>query len=109
MTQMSKSSDVRDQSNLKSTYGALFFGVPGKGMDVGSLAAMVEDLPARFTLNLLDNSTGHQLRHRQHDEFCQAFPFRDSKVVQFYETRKSPTIQQVRKALYQHHRTNLNG
>ena len=75
---MKTSKYVDDRLNLQSTYGALFFGVPSQGMDVGAMAAMVGELPVRYTLNLLDQQLGYRLRSRQHEEFCKAFDFRDS-------------------------------
>ena len=95
MIRMKDSDDQGDQLNFRHTYGALFFGVPSQGMDVKALAAMVEDMPARNTLNLLDQQLGHRLRNRQHQDFCKAFDFKDSRIVQFFELRKSPTVIQV--------------
>ena len=92
--QMNKSANERDRLNLKAIYGALCFGVPSRGMDVTALAAMVENLPSSYTLSLLDRTVGHQLRNRRQADFCEAFCFRDSKVVQFYETKKSPAVRQ---------------
>ena len=51
---MCDSNDPDDQLNFLSTYGALFFGVPSQGMDVEALASMVHNMPARYTLSLLD-------------------------------------------------------
>lgn len=95
MIRMKHSDDLDDRLNFRSTYGALFFGVPSQGMDVGALAAMVENLPQRYTLNLLDHQLGHRIKARQHDQFCKAFDYVDSKITQFYELTKSPTVCQV--------------
>jgi len=73
----------------------LFFGVPTQGMNTSALAAMVENQPQLYTLELLEQTVGFRLRERQHQEFCQAFDFKDSKIIQFYELKKSPTVQQV--------------
>lgn len=92
---MKTSDDEGDRLNFWHTYGALFFGVPSQGMDVQALATMIENLPSRYTLNLLDQQLGHRLRNRQHQEFCKVFDFKDSRIVQFFELRKSPTVIQV--------------
>lgn len=95
MIRMKDSDDEGDRLNFWHTYGALFFGVPSQGMDVKALATMIESMPARYTLNLLDQQLGHRLRNRQHWDFCKAFDFKDSRIVQFFELRKSPTVIQV--------------
>ena len=95
MIKMNRSDDARDRLNLQHTYGALFFGVPSQGMNVEALASMIQNLPARYTLSLLDQQLGYRLRSKQHEEFCEAFPFRDSKIIQFFEVKKSPTVIQV--------------
>jgi hypothetical protein len=92
---MKNSSDVDDKANFDSIYGALFFGVPSQGMDTAALAAMVGDSPQRYELSLLDQEVGHRLRSRQHDEFCGAFDFKDSKIIQFFETKKTATVKEV--------------
>ena len=96
MIALAKSEDQDDLMGLQSTYGALFFGVPNQGMDVEAMATMIGDRPGRYTLNLLDQQLGYRLRSRQHDEFCQAFSFRDSHIVQFFELHKTPTVREVR-------------
>ncbi len=93
---MEDSSDQGDQLNFLSTYGALFFGVPSQGMNVGALASMVPKMPAQYTVQLLNQELGYGLREKLHTEFCKTFKFRDSKIVQFYELEKSPTVIQVR-------------
>jgi hypothetical protein len=92
---MKNSSDADDKVNFDLIYGALFFGVPSQGMDTAALAAMVGDRPQRYDLSQLDQEVGHRLRSRQHDEFCEAFDFKDSKVVQFFETKKTATVKEV--------------
>jgi hypothetical protein len=92
---MKNSSDADDKANFDSIYGALFFGVPSQGMDTAALAAMVGDRPQRYELSLLDQEVGHRLRSRQHDEFCKAFDFKDSKIIQFFETKKTATVKEV--------------
>ena len=92
---MKRSGDFEDSQNLLSTYGALFFGVPGQGMSTTAIANMIGDLPARFTLSLLDKGIGHRFRDEQHENFCEAFHFQDSKIIQFFELRSSPTVRKV--------------
>ena len=92
---MKESSDSNDQRNLHSIYGLLFFGVPSQGMESDALAAMIGDKPQRYNLSLLDEQVGHRLRSRQHEEFCRAFDFEDSKIIQFFETKKTRTVAQV--------------
>ena len=92
--QMSESQDSDDKWIVQCTFGALFFGVPSLGMDMEAIAAMVQDLPARYISALLDQRDGFRLRQRQHDLFCKAFGYKDSKIVQFFELKKSPTVVQ---------------
>ena len=96
MARMRDSNAPCDRLNFLSTYGALFFGVPSQGMNVEALASMVSQTPARYTLSLLDQQLGYGLREKLHTEFCKTFNYTDSKIVQFYELDKSPTVVQVR-------------
>ena len=82
-----------DQANLKSIYGVLFFGVPSQGMSIDSLVPMVENQPNRFFLESLSKVTDGLRAQRQN--FRQAFPFKESRIISFYETRQSPTAQKV--------------
>ena len=90
--QMRKSPNEVDQEIVLSTYGALFFGVPTHGMNVEAIASMVQDLPARYISTLLDQQDGFRLRQRQHEDFCQAFDYKDSRIIQFFELERSPTV-----------------
>jgi hypothetical protein len=92
---MKLSSNDIDQQNIMATYGALFFGVPNNGMKTEALAAMVGDGPQKFDLVMLDGDLGSRLRSKKHQEFCNAFDYKDSKIVSFYETQKTPTVLQV--------------
>ncbi len=86
---MKDSEDERDQQNLKATYGALFFGVPSRGMDIDSLRPMVFGQPNEaFLMNLARDS---ELLMMKSESFCKAFNFENSKVLSFYETNQSPT------------------
>lgn len=82
------------QNILDATVGALFFGVPSHGMDITSLITMVGEKFQRYELALLDNRVGHHLKSKQHEEFCEAFPFRDAKIYQFFETKTTPSLVQ---------------
>jgi len=85
--------DESDKANLKSTYGMLFFGVPSQGMSIESLVPMVENQPNRFFLESLSKVTDGLRPQRRN--FRQVFPFKDSHIISFYETKKSPTAQKV--------------
>jgi hypothetical protein len=90
---MKDSNNVTDNANFRSTYGILFFGVPNQGMDISSLIPMVEDqvnLP--FLLTLGKES---QLLRDLHRKFCSSFDFRDSVIISYYETERSPTAKKV--------------
>jgi hypothetical protein len=96
LIQMKRSNNATDRANFQSTYGILFFGVPSQGMDVSSLISMAEgqvNLP--FLLTLGKES---QLLRELHREFCSSFDFRDSTIISYYETKKSPTAEKVTKS-----------
>jgi protein SERAC1 len=82
-----------DQMNLEAIYGILFFGVPSQGMNIESLIAMVGDQPNRYLLESLGKESDLLQEQRLH--FPEAFPFRDSEIICFYETMKSPTAHYV--------------
>lgn len=85
--------DPDHRAMLASIYGALFFGVPNQGMDIASLVAMVKDQPNQALVHSL--GTESQILRDQCRYFSDAFDSRDSKVVCFYETMKSPTAELV--------------
>ena len=85
--------DVTDRANLKSTYGALFFGVPNQGMDISSLIPIVQNQPNRQFLESLGRES--ELLQKQSRAFLKAFPFKNSKICCFYETLQSPTAIEV--------------
>ncbi|KAI4145941.1 MAG: hypothetical protein LQ340_006105 [Diploschistes diacapsis] len=89
---MSRSNDLDDEFLLQSTYGALFFGVPSQGMEVADLMSMAQGHPAQYTVNLLNQQLGFRLRTRLQGEFCEAFAYKDSKIVHFYEQEMSATM-----------------
>ncbi len=92
--QMKESTYEVDRQNVLSTYGALFFGVPTQGMNVDAVRSMVQGLPGRYISALLDQDDGFRLRQRQHQAFYKAFDYEDSKIIQFFELQKSPTVVQ---------------
>ena len=89
-----KNSELGDNMlNLQSTYGALLFGVPSQGMDVRALTTMVKNLPSRDIGHFLDQNFNFRLRNKQHQAFCDAFDYKTSKIVHFFEQKMSPTVQ----------------
>ncbi|RDW58735.1 hypothetical protein BP6252_13211 [Coleophoma cylindrospora] len=89
---MSNSANLIDQLNLQCIYGALFFGVPSRGLLAEDIREMVQDGPQRYILSLLDKGFGFRYKEKQHREFCKAFPYKTSKIIQFFETRQSPSL-----------------
>ena len=92
---MQESPDPSDQHSFLSTYGMIFFGVPSEGMYVKDLVAMDGEHPQGDTLRRLDEDVGSLLKRNQHKRFCEAFAFKDSEIVQFYETMGTETRQEV--------------
>ncbi|KAI9891857.1 MAG: hypothetical protein M1814_002242, partial [Vezdaea aestivalis] len=92
MVELSRRSDPKAKDTVKCTYGALFFGVPSQGMNVEALATMVGQKPQRATIALLDGRIHHRLRAKQHQEFCDAFNFKHSRIIKFFETSLSETV-----------------
>ena len=90
--------DESDKANLKSIYGMLFFGVPSQGMSIDSLVPMVENQPNRFFLESLSKVTDGLRAQRQN--FRQALPFKESRIISFYETKQSPTAQKVSRSSF---------
>ena len=85
--------DEIDQANLKSTCGALFFGVPNRGMDIESLIPIVGDQPNRALLESLGRNS--EFLRAQAVNFPRVFSFTDSQVFSFFETLESPTARLV--------------
>jgi protein SERAC1 len=92
---MNKSEQPNDKRTLMAIHGALFFGVPSQGMDTKAMSVLASNLPSRYTVELLNRDMGHRLRQRQHEEFCKAFPYPESKIIQFYEQNKTRTASGV--------------
>ena len=97
MVRMHKSCDSDDKRNLQLICGALFFGVPGQGMEVASLKDMVQDTPHKYTLSLLDGDLGFQLRNNEEEDFNHAFKYEDFEIVHFFERKKSKLMVKVKK------------
>jgi hypothetical protein len=83
-----------DSVTLNSTIQCLLFGVPTQGMDISTLLPMVQNQHNALTLlpYLVENSLWLKDQNRK---FSEAFPFKDSDVICFYETQESPTAVQV--------------
>jgi hypothetical protein len=77
-----------DKIILYSIYGALFFGVPNRGMEVESLLAMSSGQANENMLRMLDKSSS--ILRDLARSFSAAFPFHDSVIISFYETKLSP-------------------
>jgi len=90
MIQMVKS----DPTTLHSTIQCLLFGVPTQGMDVSTLYPIVHNQHNALTLlpYLANNSLWLKDQNRK---FPEAFDFKDSNIICFYETKESPTATQV--------------
>jgi protein SERAC1 len=90
---MKSSDNPLDKANFQSTYAAMFFGVPNQGMDISSLIPLAEgqdNLP--FLTNLGNDS---ELLHDLNWDFCLKFDFKDSIIISYYETERSPTAERV--------------
>src|SRR5204862_5679709 len=85
--------DEVDRANFKSTYGALFFGVPDRGMDIESLVPIVGDQPNRYLIDSLGKNS--EFLRAQTIDFPKAFSFQDSQIISFYETLESPMAKMV--------------
>ena len=80
---------------IRRIFGAVFFGVPNSGMDIGSLIPMVNDQPNRFLLESL-NMINSQVLRLQGRNFARLLGQTALDMFCFYETRLSPTATQVR-------------
>jgi hypothetical protein len=90
MIQMVKS----DPTTLNSTIQCLLFGVPTQGMNLNTLYPIVQDQHNAVTLlpYLAENSLWLKDQNRK---FPEAFHFKDSNIICFYETKESPTANKV--------------
>ncbi|KAB5522810.1 hypothetical protein GE09DRAFT_1293597 [Coniochaeta sp. 2T2.1] len=85
--------DQDDRANLDATLGALFFGVPNRGMDNTALLSIIETQPNSALVNEL--SIGSAFLQNQAEVFPMAFGRRDSIIFSFHETRLSGTAMMV--------------
>lgn len=85
-----------ERHTFSATHSILFFGVPGQGMNTEALSTtMIRDQTQRCDSALLDRDLGFRLRAEKQMEFCKAFDYRDSKIISFYETERTPTVREV--------------
>jgi hypothetical protein len=63
------------------------------GMDISSLVPMVEDQPNRYFLESLGKES--EILQEQRVRFPNAFDFKDSEIISFFETKMSPTAEMV--------------
>jgi hypothetical protein len=59
------------------------------------LATIIENKPQQYNLSLLNQKINHRLRSRQHEDFCRTLDFENSKIIQFFETRKTFTVVEI--------------
>ncbi|KAB5522022.1 hypothetical protein GE09DRAFT_1293739 [Coniochaeta sp. 2T2.1] len=85
--------DQEDRANLEATLGALFFGVPNRGMDNTALLSIIETQPNSALVDEL--SIGSAFLQNQAELFPTAFGRRDSIILSFHETRLSGTAMMV--------------
>ena len=81
--------DDSDKKQMQSIMGLIFFGVPNRGMDIGSLRAMVGDQPNRYILESIGQYS--DLLLEQDVRFGLDFHYRESPIFSFFETQTSPT------------------
>lgn len=89
---MRSSPDERDRINFSSIRSILLFGVPNQGMDVASLMPMVGNQPNRGLLHDLEHSSP-TLSIRA-SRFSEDITHLRCNVINFYETKRSPTALQ---------------
>jgi hypothetical protein len=76
---------------IEATHGILFFGCPNRGMDIKSLIPMCNgqvNQPFLFSLRQ-DSDVLRQLCR----DFPSVFHLRQPRIISFYETKLSPTVQ----------------
>lgn len=62
-------------------------------MDISLLMPMVGDQPNRYFLESLGKDS--EILQEQRAKFPEAFDFRDSEIISFFETQESPTAERV--------------
>jgi hypothetical protein len=83
----------RHHSLLGSIHGALFFGVPSRGMDIESLLPMVRDQPNEVLLHTLGPKS-RTLRDQSRN-FRKIFNNQRPEIIYFYECKMSLTAKLV--------------
>ena len=74
-----------DTLNIKATFGVLFFGVPNREIDTGSLFAMTH---GQFNMiSTPENGLPRVLA----EDLPILSPYQDSRIISYYETVTSPT------------------
>ena len=84
-----KAGDEIDRNNFNSIYGALFFGVPNRGIRIEHWLPMVNGQPNETLVKKLRPGSKY-LRELGYD-FNAAFTFPDSRIISIYETEKTRT------------------
>ena len=96
LVSLSNSEKDEDKKLLDLVSGVAFFGVPHNGMDDRSLIPMVQDRSNRFLLESLSYINPQVLDILHHDFRTTLGEKGKLDVFYFYETKESPTAQQVR-------------
>jgi protein SERAC1 len=84
-----KGGDEMDRANFNSIYGALFFGVPNRGIRIEHWLLMVNGQPNESLVKKL--RPGSKYLRELSANFNAAFTFPDSKIISIYETEKTRT------------------
>lgn len=94
-----KGGDEMDRANFNSIYGALFFGVPNRGIRIEHWLSMVNGQPNESLVKKL--RPGSKYLRELGANFNAAFTFPDSKIISIYETEKTRTarVRNLRLAL----------
>jgi hypothetical protein len=80
---------VTDEDNFNSIYGAVFFGVPNRGIRNEHWLPMVKGQPNEDLVRNLGPDSKY-LR-KLHENFRSVFIFPDSRILSIYETKKTRT------------------
>lgn len=90
---MRTSTLLEDRQNFSAINGILFFGVPNQGMDITSLIPMVANQANRGFLHTLESNS--PILRMQAQQYSDAITNVRCDVVNFYETKKSPTARKM--------------
>ncbi|KAI1391513.1 uncharacterized protein F4822DRAFT_396967 [Hypoxylon trugodes] len=80
-----------DNAIAMSCCGLLFFGVPNRGLNIGSLETMVKGQPNGNLIRDLAPKSRFLADLTQRFDSC--FTLKDTKVISIYETRETATVQ----------------